>query len=203
MNGTGKNKAIDYKEVAENLTTEYVESELQAFEQRQARNRVMGRTALGLATASAIAILLAIIMLPVLKIYGTSMSPTMYEGDIVVSIKGLEMEQGDLISFYYNNNILVKRVIAYAGDWVDLDPDGTVYVNGVQIDEPYVTDKAYGKCDIPLPYQVPDGCIFVMGDHRATSKDSRSKDIGSVPQEKIVGKIEFRLWPLTKFGKLK
>ncbi len=188
---------------AEDLSSEEVAEILADLEKEETKRKGIMKTVLGLATAAAVAILVAIIMLPVLKIYGTSMTPTLYEGNIVVSIKGSDMEKGDLVSFYYNNNILVKRVIAFAGDWVDIDADGNVSVNGVLLDEPYVYEKALGKCDITLPYQVPDGCIFVMGDHRLTSADSRSKDIGPVSKEKIVGEIKLRLWPLNKFGAIK
>ena len=112
------------------------------------------------------------------------------------------MEQGDIVAFYYNNKILVKRVIASAGDWVDIDEDGTVYVNSKALDEPYLTEKALGETNIELPYQVPDGKIFVMGDHRATSADSRHTVVGCVSIDQIVGKIVFRVWPMERFGSI-
>ena len=143
------------------------------------------------------AVLVATLWLPVLQIYGSSMTPTLEEGDIVVSIKSKTYETGDIVAFYYNNKILIKRVIAGSGDWVDLDEDGTVYVNGEQLDEPYVNDKAFGECDLELPYQVPESRIFVMGDHRSVSVDSRSKAVGCVAEEQIVGKLVCRIWPLT------
>ena len=143
------------------------------------------------------AVLVATLWLPVLQIYGSSMTPTLEEGDIVVSIKSKNYETGDIVAFYYNNKILIKRVIASSGDWVDLDEDGTVYVNGEKLDEPYVKDKAFGECDLELPYQVPESRIFVMGDHRSVSVDSRSKAVGCVAEEQIVGKLVCRIWPLT------
>ena len=143
------------------------------------------------------AVLVATLWLPVLQIYGSSMTPTLEEGDIVVSIKSKTYETGDIVAFYYNNKILIKRVIAGSGDWVDLDEDGTVYVNGEMLDEPYVKDKAFGECDLELPYQVPESRIFVMGDHRSVSVDSRSKAVGCVAEEQIVGKLVCRIWPLT------
>ena len=155
-----------------------------------------------LVVVAAIAVLVATLVLPVLQIYGTSMTPTMQDGDIVVSVKGSEFEQGDIIAFYYNNKILVKRAIAFSGGWVDIDSDGNVSVNGVQLDEPYVDEKSLGECDITLPYQVPEGKVFVMGDHRATSKDSRSTEVGTVSEEQVVGKIVFRVWPLDRFGRV-
>ena len=141
--------------------------------------------------------------MPVLQIYGTSMSPTLTEGNIVLSVKGSGFETGDVVAFYYNNKILVKRVIAQPGQWVDISKDGTVYVNDMPIEEPYLTDKAFGECDIELPYQVPESRIFVMGDHRSVSIDSRSSTIGCIAEEQIVGKIEFQIWPLSGFGFVK
>ena len=128
------------------------------------------------------------------------MTPTLEEGNIVISVRGGEYRQGDIISFYYNNKILVKRVIALPGDWVDIDDAGNVYVNEELLDEPYVDEKALGECDIELPYQVPEGRLFVCGDHRSTSVDSRSSTVGCVAEEQIAGKIVFRIWPLTDFG---
>lgn len=153
-------------------------------------------------TVAAIAVLVAVLWLPVLQIYGESMQPTLFEEEFVVSIKGSDMDTGDLVAFYYNNKILIKRVIAQAGQWVDIDEDGTVYVDNVKINEPYLNDKALGECDIKLPYQVPENRVFVMGDNRSVSVDSRSTTIGCVAVEQLVGKIVFRIWPLDKFGTL-
>lgn len=149
---------------------------------------------------AAVAVLVAVLILPVLQIYGASMAPTLNEGDFVVSLKGGRMSTGDLLAFYYNNKILVKRVIASPGQWVDMDADGTVYVNNERIDEPYLTEKAFGECDIELPYQVPENRVFVMGDNRSDSVDSRSTMIGCIPEEQVVGKIVLRIWPLRAFG---
>ena len=159
-------------------------------------------TVYALVTVSAVAVLIAVLLLPVLQIYGTSMNPTLYEGDFVVSVKGSEMKTSDIVAFYYNNKVLVKRVIGQAGQWIDIAEDGTVYVDNVAIDEPYLTQKAFGECDIDLPYQVPESRIFVMGDNRDVSVDSRSSTIGCVAEEQLVGKIVFRIWPLSEFGKI-
>ncbi len=157
-----------------------------------------------LVTVAAVAVLVAVLLLPVLQIYGTSMTPTLTEGDIVVSVKGSnDMKSGEILAFYYNNKILVKRVIAQPGDWVDIDDEGNVYVNSELLDEPYLVEKAFGETTIKLPYQVPEKRIFVMGDHRATSVDSRNNAVGCVAEEQIVGKIVFRVWPLSGFGPVK
>ena len=183
-------------------TTVQLEKELKREENRRTYNRVLWNTVYTLITVAAIAILVAVLLLPVLRIYGTSMNPTLTEGDVVISLKGSKFETGDVIAFYYNNKILVKRVIASAGDWVDIDKDGNVYVNNQLIDEPYLTqdDKALGECNITLPYQVPESRIFVMGDNRATSVDSRNTAVGCVAEEQIVGKIYWCVWPLENFG---
>lgn len=164
---------------------------------------VLRSTVFILITVAAVAVLVATLLLPVLKIYGSSMTPSLTEGDIVVSVKGFDFKQGDVVSFYYNNKILVKRVIAFPGDWVNIDEEGNVYVNDVLLEEPYLAEKALGECDIELPYQVPDGKVFVCGDHRSTSVDSRSSTVGCVAEEQVVGKIVFRVWPVGEIGVVK
>ena len=153
-----------------------------------------------LITVAAVAVLVATLWMPVLRIYGSSMAPTLQDGEIILSQKTSDFAPGDIVSFYYNNKILVKRVIGQAGDWIDIREDGTVYVNQIELEEPYLVDKSLGDCDIELPYQVPDGKLFVMGDHRSVSVDSRNTAIGCVAQEQIVGKIIFRIWPLKRLG---
>ena len=175
-----------------------VEAALKREKYKRRYYRVLRSTIYSLIVVAAVSVLVATLWLPVLQIYGTSMTPVLSDGDIVVSLKSSEFSQGDILVFYYNNKILVKRVIAMAGDWVDIDEDGTVYVNGEALDEPYVQEKALGDCDIELPYQVPDGRLFVMGDHRSVSADSRSTAVGCVASEQIVGKLVFRVWPLTQ-----
>lgn len=153
-----------------------------------------------LIVVAAVAVLVAMLFLPVLRIYGQSMNATLWSGDLVISLKGASFETGDVIAFYYNNNILVKRVIANSGDWVDIDLDGNVYVNQELIDEPYLDEKAYGEPNIDFPYQVPDERVFVLGDNRDVSVDSRSTSVGCVTPEQIVGKVTFRIWPLSRIG---
>ena len=155
-----------------------------------------------LIVVAAIAVLIVTLMLPGLRIYGSSMSPTLKDGNVVISVKGSDFQRGDIVAFYYNNKILVKRVIALPGEWVDIDEDGTVAVNNERLEEPYLTEKALGECDITLPYQVPDGRIFVMGDHRSVSVDSRSTVVGCVSEEQIVGRLILRIWPLSGIGRV-
>ena len=181
-------------------SVEDLETELKRVKYKKRYNAILRSTVFTLITVAAVAVLVATLWLPVLQIYGSSMTPTLQDGEIVFSVKTSEMKQGDIVAFYYNNKILVKRVIADPGDWVDIDEDGTVYVNEVKLDEPYVKELSLGDADIELPYQVPDGKIFVMGDHRSTSVDSRHTAVGCVAEEQIVGKIVFRIWPLNRIG---
>ena len=161
------------------------------------------RTLSALVTVAAVAVLVTTLFFPVLRIYGTSMTPTLQSGEFVVALKTSNFKQGDVVAFKFDNKILVKRVIASAGQWVDIDSAGNVSVDGVPLDEPYIDEKSLGDCDISLPYQVPDGKVFVMGDHRSTSIDSRSTALGCVSQEQVVGKALLRVWPLDQFGPVK
>ena len=181
-------------------TSQQLEAELKRVRHNRRYRGAMRSTIYTLITVAAIAILVATLWLPVLQIYGNSMTPTLQDGEILFSVKTSDFAPGDVVAFYYNNKILVKRVICEAGDWIDIDEVGNVFINEVRLDEPYLAEKALGECDIEMPYQVPDGKIFVMGDHRSTSVDSRSSALGCVAQEQIVGKITFRIWPLSRFG---
>lgn len=179
-----------------------LEKELDRVKYRSRYGVILRSTVFTLVVVAAIAVLVATIWLPVLQIYGSSMSPTLSEGDIVLSLKGSKLEQGDLAAFYIGNKLLVKRCIATPGQWVDIDEDGTVYVDGALLDEPYLTEKSFGDCNIDLPYQVPENRYFCMGDHRSTSVDSRHTEVGCISEEQLVGKIVFRVWPLNSFGEL-
>lgn len=193
---------FEAKKEVKTITSQAVEKELDRMRYQKRFALTMRSTIFTLVVVAAIAILVAVLVMPVLRIYGRSMNDTLDEGDIVVSVKTGTFETGDVIAFYYNNKILVKRVIGQAGDWIDIDTEGNVYVNNVLVDEPFLKEKAFGDCNITLPYQVPDERIFVMGDNRVSSVDSRNTAVGCVAEEQVVGKIVFRVWPLSKIGSL-
>ena len=179
-----------------------LEGELRRERYKRRYSAVLKSTVYTLITVAAIAVLVATLWMPVLQIYGNSMTPTLTEGDIVLTVKNSDFNQGDIIAFYYGNKLLVKRCIAGPGSWVNIDDDGNVYVDGQLLDEPYVDEKALGDTNIELPYQVPDERWFVLGDHRATSVDSRNSTVGCVSDEQIVGQIVYRVWPIPAFGKI-
>lgn len=161
--------------------------------------RLLRSTVNALIVVAAVAALVATLVLPVLQIAGTSMEPSLNDGDIVLLVKKSDLQTGDLCAFYYSNKILIKRVIATPGDYIWIESDGTVFLNGQPLDEPYVNEKALGECDVEFPYQVPENSYFVMGDRRETSIDSRSSVIGCIAEDQIVGKIFCKFWPLSEF----
>lgn len=184
----------------ERPSIELLEEELRQVRYKRRYRSVLKSTIYALITVAAVAVLVATLWLPVMQTYGNSMSPTLRNGEIIFSVKTSKPGQGDVIAFYYNNKVLVKRVVAGPGDWVDIKEDGTVYINQQLLEEPYVSELSYGEADVDFPYQVPDGKFFVLGDHRSTSADSRHTAVGCVDKEQIVGKIIFRVWPMEQFG---
>ena len=186
------------------LTPSQIEGELKREKSKDQIKKTFRVTIFTIIVVAAAAVLVATLWMPVLRIYGTSMTPTLDEGDIVISVKSTKYTTGQLISFYYGNKLLVKRIIAGPGDWVNMDEDGNVYVNDMKnpLDEPYISDenKAYGEVTIEFPYQVPEDRYFVLGDHRETSADSRNVTIGCISEEQIVGRIIFCIWPFANFG---
>lgn len=188
--------------VLEYPTLEQMEEEIAYLKYRKKYGSALRGTIYSLAVVAAIAILIATLWMPVLQITGASMTPTLVDGQFVVAVKSNEFQPGDITAFYYNNKILIKRVIASAGDWVNLDEAGNVYVNGVLLEEPYLPEKALGECNIELPYQVPDGKVFVMGDDRAVSLDSRTTAVGPVSKEQVLGRVLFRVWPFGELGRI-
>lgn len=179
---------------------ELLEAEIKRQKYKLSFSYALRSTIFTLITASAAAVLVAVLVLPVLQIRGTSMTPTLNAGEYVVSVKGGNLQTGDICAFYEQDRILVKRVIAVAGDWVNIDENGKVWVNDSMLDEPYVSELAKGECDVLFPHQVEEERVFVLGDHRSNAYDSRIKEIGDVPLEKFAGKIVFRVWPLSSFG---
>lgn len=190
------------KEITSMPSAVLLENEIKRRKYRTRYFQVLRNTIYTLITVAAVAVLVAVLLLPVLQIYGSSMTPTLEEGQIVISLKGSDFKQGDVIAFYNNNKILIKRMIAGPGSWINIDAEGNVYVDDQLLEEPYLKEgaKAFGDCNIKLPYQVPDGRYFVLGDHRSTSIDSRNTSVGCVAEEQIVGKIVFSIWPPESIG---
>ncbi len=166
-----------------------LEKELKREKDKITYLKTLKSTIFVLIFVAAIAILLSVGMFPVLRVVGSSMEPTLNNGQIVVALKTADFDTGDVVAFYYNNKILIKRVIALPGEMVNIDNEGNVYVNDEMLDEPYLIDKSIGECDITFPYQVPESRIFVMGDNRSVSVDSRSSEIGCISEEFIVGRV--------------
>ncbi len=182
------------------VTTEELQSEIDRVAYQRKFRDTLRSTIFILITVAAAAVLIATLILPIFRIVGTSMSPTLDEGNVVLALKDKNVHQGDLVAFYYNNRVLVKRVIATSGEWVSIDANGNVYVNDQLLDEPYLKEKSLGSCDLDFPYQVPDGTVFVMGDHRDVSIDSRTKAMGCISGDEMIGKLWIRIWPLKQFG---
>ncbi len=181
-------------------SSEEVEQEIKRVRHRHKYSKTLNSTMYYMLLAAALAVLMATLWLPVLRIYGDSMAPTLVQDELVIAVKGADFQPGDICAFYYNNRLLVKRVIAGPGDWVNIDEAGTVYINGEPLEEPYVSDKALGQCNLELPYQVPDGKYFVLGDDRKVSLDSRNSAIGCVSKDQVLGKVVFQVWPLNEMG---
>ncbi len=197
MNEQKEQRPIEYPSLEE------MEQEIARLKYKKSYGGALRSTVYSLAVVAAIAILVATLWMPVLQITGASMDPTLVDGQFVVALKNDDFEAGDITAFYYNNKILIKRVIASQGDWVDIDADGNVFVNGIQLEEPYLQEKSLGECNSDLPYQVPDGRFFVMGDDRAISLDSRTTAVGCISKEQVLGQVVFRVWPLNQMGSLK
>lgn len=187
-------------EVKKAPTLEQLEAELERELERCERIHMLRNTVFFLVVVAAAAVLIVVLLLPFLQINGASMAQTLQNGDLVVAVNNSRYKNGDVIAFNYNNSVLVKRVIALPGEWVDIDGDGNVYVDDKLLDEPYVYEKDLGRCNIDFPCQVPEGQIFVLGDHRTVSVDSRNTAVGYVKEDAVVGAVVFRIWPLTKMG---
>ena len=176
-------------------TKKQVETERKRYRRKKAYNKALGGTIYVLTIVAAVAVLIATLILPVLQIEGKSMEPTLVNGDIVLLTKTVNFDRGELCGFSWNNKLLIKRVIGVPGDWIEIDTDGTVYLNGEKLEEPYAQQLAVGECDLEFPYQVPQEQYFVLGDMRESSIDSRNTLIGCVEKDQIVGRVFFRIWP--------
>lgn len=192
--------ALSNGEAIDDQTAQALDAEKAKLEERSRFRRVLASTIGALVVVAAAAVLVSTLFFPVLQVSGSSMEPTLHEGEVLVLAKSASFSTGDLVSFNWQNRLLIKRVIAGPGDVVSIDADGVVSVNGEELDEPYVDELALGTCDLTFPYQVPDGRYFVLGDHRSTSIDSRSSDIGCVEAKQIVGKVMLRVWPLSEIS---
>lgn len=179
-----------------------LQAELEREKYKQKRQHALRKAGVILIIVAALTILMASRWMPVLQIYGTSMAPTLEEGQVVVTMKTDKFKQGDIIAFYYENKLLVKRFMAGGTSWVDIMDDGKVFVDEHLVEEPYIDNPSKGNCNIELPYQVPEGRYFVMGDHRETSLDSRSTALGCISEEQIAGKVIFCIWPISDFGRI-
>ena len=186
--------------VASLPTKQQVETERKRYRRQKAYNKALGGTVYVLTIVAAVAVLIATLVLPVLQIEGTSMEPTLANGDIVLLTKTTNFGRGELCGFSWNNKLLIKRVIGIPGDWIEIDTDGTVYLNGEKLDEPYEAQLSVGECDLEFPYQVPQEQYFVLGDMRESSIDSRNTLIGCVETDQIVGKLFFRVWPFDRIS---
>ncbi|MBQ9809512.1 MAG: signal peptidase I [Ruminococcus sp.] len=190
----------DEKKIMDVPSSEQLGSELKRLRRKQSFHRNIRSTVGALIVVAAAAIIITSVLLPVFRVTGSSMSPTLANDEVVLCVRSSHYEQGDIVAFHYNNKVLLKRVIGLPGDVIQISEDGTVTVNDVVLDEPYISEKALGECDIRMPYKVPENRLFVMGDHRAVSIDSRSTSVGCIAEENVVGVVLMRLLPMKEFG---
>lgn len=199
MNKQIMNKLFQKHPIEDTPSVDVLQKELKRERYKRRFRKLLRSTVNALIVVAAIAALIATLVLPVLQIAGTSMEPTLNDGNIVLLVKTSNLHTGDLCAFYYSNKILIKRVIGTPGDYIWIESDGTVVLNGEPLDEPYISQKALGECDVEFPYQVPENNYFVLGDQRETSIDSRSSVIGCVPEDQLIGRIFCKVWPLSDF----
>lgn len=178
-------------------TKKEIKDELNRINYKARYGTLLKSTLYTIIIIAAISAIISTLVMPVLQISGNAMEPKYKNGDIVVSIKTKNLKSGDIVAFYHGNKILVKRVIATSGDWVNIDKTGVVYVNGQKLEEKYLTVKGLGETDIKYPYQVPNESYFVLSDDRTNNIDSRLEEIGSVKQDDLIGKVLFKVWPLS------
>lgn len=182
---------------------EELEDELARERKRRAQSKVL-RIIIGILFAViAAAVAVVILVLPIYEISGSAMAHTLNNGDIVAAIKTNVFYNGDIIAYNFDDDIQIKRVIGRSGDKIDIDSSGHIFVNGAQLDEPYVEEFDLGDCDIEFPFDVPLDQNFVVGDHRDVSVDSRNTAVGCIKDEDVIGKIVFRIWPINAIGTVK
>lgn len=210
--GQAAQERSDAPETAGKLSTgamtlasvEQLEKALQTARRVGSYGKALKSTLYALIVVAAVSVLVSALVFPFLYITGSSMTPVVGDGDIVVALRTTNVQRGDVIAFYFNNKVLVKRVIAVGGETVEINTKGDIYINGEPLDEPYLTAKAWGDWSITKDnrYEVPVGKYFVVGDHRNTSRDSRHLEIGPVSEEQILGRLVLRVWPANEFGKI-
>ena len=183
-----------------NLTIQEIENELKREKYKLKYKQVLMSTIYILIIVASVAAIVATLLMPVLQITGSSMNPTLFEGEIVLAIKEQNLESGDIIAFYHGNKILIKRVIAGPGNWININKDGDVFINDILLEEKYIKNKSFGESDLIYPYQVPEETYFILGDDRENSVDSRSYEIGTISKDDVIGKIVFKIWPFNKIG---
>lgn len=181
-------------------TRAQVEQELRRLRRRWRYHRTLGQLVAVLLVTVAAATLLATWVFPVFRVAGASMAPTLEAGEIVIGVKGKNITQGSVIAFTQNNQVLIKRVEALGGQWVDINEGNELYIDGSRVEEPILTEKSAGIVNVEFPLQVPAGQYFVLGDNREVSVDSRSESVGCVAEERVIATLVFRVWPLEKFG---
>lgn len=197
MSMAGKQKEFGLSDIP---SIEALKEELARENARHQFRRSLWNVAVVLVVVAAVTALVATRLLVLIQINGDSMSPTLASGEVIFLHQTKEIRKGDIVGFYYGGRILLKRVIGSEGDWIEMDREGNVYVNGEPLSEPYLTERSLGKCNLEFPYQVPEGMLFVLGDNRAVSVDSRTRSLGCVEESQIVGRAVFRAWPLERVG---
>lgn len=183
------------REELEILNSRDLREELTREEAKHRLQRTVLNVVGVLVVVAATTTLVATRVLSLLQVNGSSMAPTFSDGEYVILLQTKDVKTGDIIGFHYGGEVLLKRIIGGEGDLIEIDQDGVVSVNGRELEEAYLTEKSLGKCQLEFPYEVPQGMVFVMGDNRAVSMDSRLKTIGCVENAQIMGRVVCIIWP--------
>ena len=188
------------KVIPTNLSISALEEEIKREKYKSKYTKILKSTIYALIIIASISALIGTLIMPVLEVNNTTMKPLLENNEIVLSLKTKKLKQGDIIAFYQGNKILIKRVVAVPGNYISIDEEGNIYVDGEVLNEPYVTNKQKGETNIEFPYQVPESEYFVLSDERDKTNDSRNEDIGLIKKDNVIGKVIFRVWPLKKLG---